>query len=249
MQSWGVDLVLTAYSLYESLGVSLVGMHHGIGEKFQQSVDNLIACEFYVENLARTIDMLGGKLGTVGESIAHSGRDVADEAALKLAAQYLLLVVGEHSYTLLFNGVDDARTHVDDAFVGIADIGIGVLDGRALFWLKEVEQQLACLVGGDDMQFVGILNVHYLITDIVGSLHKVGERIACIADAQPVILLADDAEVVGYLAEERHLALEETELALAPAEQRAVGIFHYGGEGAASHHVAAFAPTFILVGE
>ena len=36
MQSWGVDLVLTAYSLYESLGVSLVGMHHGIGEKFQQ---------------------------------------------------------------------------------------------------------------------------------------------------------------------------------------------------------------------
>jgi hypothetical protein len=50
---------------------------------------------------------------------------------------------------------------------------------------------------------VGILNVHYLITDIVGCLNKVNQRMADVTKPTPIprenVACRRDAKLVGYL--------------------------------------------------
>ena len=60
------------------------------------------------------------------------------------------------------------------------------------------------------MQLVGILHVHHLVADIVGSLHNVDERMAAIASAAVRCWEDYKTELVGDTAECRYFGREES---------------------------------------
>ena len=110
---------------------------------------------------------------------------------------------GAHIHHLLIDVVypliDDALTHP----------ALHVL-------VKKSQQQMLRLLIGEDFQFVGILDVHNLIADIVGCLDKVDQWMTGKTYAVVVSLYLTDAQVVGYLQIDVLLAVEETAFAFLP---------------------------------
>ena len=95
---------------------------------------------------------------------------------------------------------------------------------RQLLGLKEIQQEADRLLLREDMQFMRVLDIHDLITDIIGCLDQVNQWIACETfrmggirlDAQ----LMDDAMKTGFL------RLEEAELTFLAGVNRGVRIFN-----------------------
>ena len=44
--------------------------------------------------------------------------------------------------------------------------------------VEEAEQQIHGLLVGDDLEFMGILEVHNLVADVIGGLYQVNQRMA-----------------------------------------------------------------------
>ena len=98
---------------------------------------------------------------------------------------------------------------------------------------------------GENLKFVGILEVHYLIADVVGRLHDIHEWMA----GENARSEFRDTELDGNLPVDLLLALKESELTLTAGMERCVGIFHYGGERTVGHGHASAAASLELMGQ
>lgn len=105
---------------------------------------------------------------------------------MELSAQDVLLMGGKHIGAKAFKKPDDTRSHVDDLLVAVRYPFIidALADALLCLLVKESEQKGTCLLKGKNLQFVGILNVHYLITDVIRSLHKIDQRMAELVTAK-----------------------------------------------------------------
>ncbi len=63
------------------------------------------------------------------------------------------------------------------------------------------------------MQLVGVFNIHDFITDVIGSLYEIGQRITHVAfGSSAVILQTDNAQITGYSFIVMNLAFKKAEL-------------------------------------
>ena len=138
-----------------------------------------------------------------------------------MAARFVLkkdtgALIDEQSY--------NAGPQIGDLLVGVAHQAHHLLHVRQLLGLKEIQQEADRLLLREDMQFMRVLDIHDLITDIIGCLDQVNQWIACETfrmggirlDAQ----LMDDAMKTGFL------RLEEAELTFLAGVNRGVRIFN-----------------------
>ena len=105
-------------------------------------------------------------------------------------------------------------------------------------FIEEVEHQSAGLVEGKDLQFVGILEVHDLIADVVSRLDEVDQRIA----GPSVGSRLRDAELVGQRLIGRSLRGKEPELVLLATLRGREGILDNRGQRRVGHREATL-PT------
>ena len=108
---------------------------------------------------------------------------MVDEASLERAVEYLALVLDECACTLVFKFSNSACTQIHHLLVIVGDalLVYSFQYFLSLAIVKESQQQLHGLVKRQDTQLVRILNVHYLIADVVGSLYQIHQRMACVA--------------------------------------------------------------------
>ena len=94
-----------------------------------------------------------------------------------------------------------------------------------------------------------VLDVHYLIANVVGCLHKIYERMAGVSNGAIGGGKLDDAELPGYPLVVVHLATEEAELALVAREVGRIGVFHDACQRAVRHDETALATPLEVVRE
>ena len=96
---------------------------------------------------------------------------------------------------------------------------------------------------------MGIFNVHDLVTDIIGSLDKIHQRMTSIAQGFAIGRLAYNAEFTGYLDEGATFTVEETELPFLACCHGGERVFDDAGEGGISHDKSTGSATLKLMGE
>ena len=101
--------------------------------------------------------------------------DMLDEAAGKGAAEYLSLMLHEDADAEILELADDTGTHIHHLLVVVGDalVDDALADAGLRCLIEEAEQHLARLVKRQYLQFVGVLDVHYLIADIIGGLYEI----------------------------------------------------------------------------
>ena len=178
-----VDVILVAESLAQLFRVELLRAHGSLNQGVHERLHNLVTRQFHVQNGLGIVYALYAQLGTMTIGIAHRGRNMVDEASLERAVEYLALVLDECPCALVFKFSNGACTQIHHLLVIVGD-ALFVYAFQyflSLAIVKESQQQLHGLVKRQDTQLVCVLNVHYLIADVVGSLYQVHQRMACVA--------------------------------------------------------------------
>ena len=106
-----------------------------------------------------------------------------------------------------------------------------------------------CLLKGEDFKFVGIFDVHDLITNIIGRLDKVDQWVAGETHAAVALLQLSDAQVAGNPEIDVLLAVEKAEFPFLARHGGGIGIFHDGGQCGIGQHESSVAPALEAVGE
>ena len=96
---------------------------------------------------------------------------------------------------------------------------------------------------------MGILDVHNLIANVVGSLHQVHQRVAGIAFASLCVANLLDAQFLCNLFVVSLLGLEESELTLFRCLVAGIGVFDDAGQGGVGHDESAFAASLEVMGK
>ena len=106
------------------------------------------------------------------------------QTALKGAIQYLLLMVHKGLDALILQLTNDTSTQIDHHLVLIGQLLVHntLLDTFLRLFIKEIKEQPRHRFIRQDLQFMGILQVHNLIADIIGSLHQVHQRMTHITE-------------------------------------------------------------------
>ena len=161
-----------------------------------------------------------------------------------------MLVPDEDLHALLLEAVDDAGAEIDNLFVDVVhELGHALFDVALLLQREVGKEKLLRLVGRQELQLVRILNVHYLIANVVGSLNEIDERMAGVANGAIGSRKLQDAQLAGNFFVVLHLTAEKAELAFVAGKVGREGVLDDACQRAVSHDEAAFATPFEVVGE
>ena len=181
---------------------------------------------------------------------ARQWGDVFYERPCECTVQDGLFVLDEDADALLLQASDDAGTEIDNLFVHVVQELLHAFLDVPLVGLAEIsEEQLPCLLGREELQFVGILDVHYLVANVVCSLDEIDEGMAGVADGAVGCRLAYDAEFAGNALIVLHVAAEEAELALVACQVGREWVLHDARQRAVCHAEAALATPLEVVRE
>lgn len=146
-------------------------------------------------------------------SLDQSVVDAVDKTAAELAPHNLVLVPHERVNASPFERVDNAGPHVYHLLVVVGYfLVVNPLHDMILpHFIEEIKEKPLCLLIRYNLQLVGILNVHNLVADVVGSFYKIHQRMARILGRTAVGRLAYDAKVVGNAAEYVGFGAEKSE--------------------------------------
>ena len=92
-------------------------MDGGIDKFFHQRLDNLITRQFYIEYRTTLVDVLNREIAAMLVGCLRQRADMINQTALELAAQYLVLVLNKHAYTLVLEFANHAGTQIYYLFV------------------------------------------------------------------------------------------------------------------------------------
>ena len=92
-----------------------------------------------------------------------------------------------------------------------------------------------------------VLKVHNLIADVVGSLYKINQWVAHIAQWFSFFGKTNNAHFIGNFLIGGLFALEESELTLLAGSRRGKGILYNASDGGIAHDEATRATAFELV--
>ena len=212
----GLDVVLAADTAEELFGVETLGMHGCLNHLLHEGVDDAITGKLDVDNRLAVVYLLIGSLGTTLICLALTLGYVFYELAFEGAVKDFLLVLEECLRTYVFKLSYGTGTHIHHLLVLIGQVLVGnalqdvLLD--ALF--KESEEQSLGFLEGEDFKLVSVLNVHYLIADIVGCLYEIYERVTGVFQRLALVAETLHAQFLCYTSEIASLGVEESELAV-----------------------------------
>ena len=181
---------------------------------------------------------------------------MTDERTMESASEDFGFVTHEDFHASPLEGIDDTGTEIGNLFAGVGVFGIGVADGGLFVFGEKLKEELSGLFGGEDAKFVGVLDVHYFIADVVGRFYEKDEgvtgkleRISFVCSLRSVVVFhlwyAESTEDVG---KGFAFGVEESEFGMRGKGGRE-GIFGNGGEGAIRHHESSGTTAVELVGE
>lgn len=94
-----------------------------------------------------------------------------------------------------------------------------------------------------------ILDVHNLITNVIGRFYQIYEGMAHISQAAFYAGLTRNAQFFSYPLVDGDFALKETEFGMSASQIGRKGIFDDGSQGGVSHDKPSVAPAFEVVGQ
>ena len=241
----GIHFVLLADAVEQQLGVGAVGMHGGFGEEVDEGVDDAITSQFYIDYVLVAIDASCGNLGTVGVCFAKTRTEVLHQGTLECAVEDGLFVLDEGADAFAFEFADGAGTEIDDALVGIIDAVENAEDVLSSCWVAELQEDVCGFFCAENLEFVGILDVHDFIADVVGCFHKIDQWIAC----EGAVGMLGDAQFLGDGLVGLHFRAEKTELLLFASQRGRVRILHDGGKGGVGEDEPAWTTSLELMNE
>lgn len=104
-----------------------------------------------------------------------------NQCTLKLTRQYLLFVIQKSLGTFTYQQTDDTGTQIGNLFVDITYDLQRLFHMRLTFIVKIRKKQTFRFVCSQYFQFMRILNIHHLITDIVSRLYQVNQWMTSIS--------------------------------------------------------------------
>src|SRR5574344_2132278 len=116
---------------------------------------------------------------------------------------------------------------------------MSLLQAPTFFCVEEIQQEVGRLLGGENMKFVSVFNIHDFIADVIGSFNKVSQRKTSVTDFVAIVTERQQLQFVGNFVKKRCLAFEKSEFGFALRHQRGVRIFHDGGQYAVCHDVTS----------
>ncbi len=138
----------------------------------------MITGQFDIDNIRRAINPVGRHLGACGVCVAQTRVHSGNESLSAISPQNRLLGSEKHFSATLHHFSYNNRAEITYLLVRIVKAPHRTLYAGAASGRKEVEQKSAHFTERYYFQLVGILEVHYLIADIVGGLHDVDERMS-----------------------------------------------------------------------
>ena len=102
------------------------------------------------------------------------------KTSLEGSVEYLFLMLNKCLYAFVLKLAHGAGTEINNLLILIGhpvlfqptkNMSPGIV-------IEEAKQQVACLVKRQNAELVRVLNVHDLITDVIGSLHEKHQRMA-----------------------------------------------------------------------
>ena len=178
-----MDVVLAAEPLDELLAVEFLGMDRRVDKRLHQCFHDFVTAQFHVEHRFALIDLGVGRLHTALISLTQRLTHVADQAALELTVEYLLLMFHKGFHAFVLQQSHHTGAHIHDLLVAVRHIQVfqPLQDMIESVLVKAAEQQVRGLCKGQNLQLVRVLNVHDLIADVVGRLHQVNQWVAAVA--------------------------------------------------------------------
>ena len=208
-------------------------------EFLHQECDYRRTREFQIHYVGGLIYLVPRQRAARPVALALPLGDVLHETPLEVAGQDSLLVVGERARAGCYQSAYDARPQIAYLLVGVIHPLHIRYNALATLRLEECQQKLDHFTCGKQPELMGILDVHYLIADIVGRLHEIYQRMAGVAERAVIAVARKHPELVGNPAEILLFRRKETEFALLAGKHRLVRIFHYRGQCGVGHREAA----------
>ena len=140
----GVDLVLARNTTDEVLGVETLRMDHSPDELLEKRLHDLVTREFDVEYGLALVDALQGEFAATLIGLGGHGADMVDEATLEGAVEDILLVLDEHTDTLVLEFADDTGAQVDNLLIIVGNplVDNALTDALLDIFIEETEQQI-----------------------------------------------------------------------------------------------------------
>ena len=109
---------------------------------------------------------------------------MVDEATREGTAEYLVFMCHEGVDALVLQFTDDTGTQIDNLLVFIGELFAlyALQDMLLCLWVEEVEHETRSLFKGNDFQLMSILQVHNLVTDIIGGFYEIDQWMAHITE-------------------------------------------------------------------
>ena len=191
---------------------------HGVNHQFEQGADDAETGKFNVQYVARAVNLLQGDVCTVLVGIGRYFGYVVDEASFKFSFENPFFIVHKGLHALADKQPDNAGTQIGYLLIGVTYYLHG-FEPVGLSLCGEVgEKQFFGLLRSQNFQFVGILDIHHLVADVIGCFHQIDQRVAGIFQRGVVLLL--HTQFFCYAAETFFLCDEETEFGLLACKTR-----------------------------
>ena len=151
--------------------------------------------------------------------------------------------------TLVLQFTDDTSPQIDHLFIFVRQLFVDdtLLDAPLRLLVEEVEEQSRHRFVRQDLQFMGVLQVHNLIADIICRLDEIHQRMAHIAQGLTRFRRTNNVQFIGNTLVVLLFADKEAELPLLAGRHRRIRILHDAGNGRVRHHEAPWAASSELV--
>ena len=155
------------------------------------------------------------------------------------------------AHTLVLQLADNAGTQVHNLLVIVRQMLVGdtFQDVILPHFIEEIKQEPRYFLVAQNLQLVGILEIHNLVTDVVGSLHEIDQRMAHIAQGLARRGETNDTQLLSNLLINVALRAKEAELPLLRRGRRGVGILHDARQRRVGHGETALTAPLKLMGQ
>ena len=166
-------IILLRDNIEQKVGIISIRIDHRLYEGLQEERDDTIAGEFDIHHHRGVIDTAEGDLRALAISLLEIGREAIDEIVMERATQDLLLMLHKSIGTPLDEDTDHTGAEISHLLIGIGEAIYDMAHMVVTFGGEEIEEKRSHQFCGEKMEFVGILDIHNLIADIIGSLKDI----------------------------------------------------------------------------
>ena len=222
-----------------------------LDERFHQCLYYPVAAQLHVKHRLAVVNPVAAQSGTGSVSVAHKRIGMVDKASFERSRHYLVLVLHKSAGALCHEFPYHTGTHIHHFLVIVGHILVHYAPENVFsgVLIEESEQQTLGLAVSENLQFVSVLDVHYLITYVVSRLNEVHQRMAGVPYRLAGCRQPYYAQFIGYTAISVCLRTEEAVLAVRTGAAARERILHHTRKQRVCHDKTAYAASPETVGE